>query len=317
MKSIAIHIGLHKAASTYLQSQIFSQTEANYVFVSGYKREYLELVQSPDRYDPETFRCWVSAEIQKTADQPTYALTILSHEELSGHPHGYDIVNPTVVAENLQRTFPNAKIILIVRNQFSYLRSIYTFRVAIKGQEPRCYEKFLAEEGRLGLFEKLDYHKLVEPYISLFGQDKVLVLPVELLKEDFERFNRTITDFLGVPPVLLEQAAVVNPSTKSSLIIQFWRPFNFLFAALLALLERLQIETKGEYPFEKLRYTYYEFKQKVTGVLNSLLKSTKQVGAEKHIGYDDLVQRYAASNTQLQAYVGVDLAAYGYPISEQ
>jgi hypothetical protein len=313
MKSVAVHIGYHKTASTYLQTSVFPRLEANYVFVAGPQRAYLELIQSRNQYAPEKFRQWVSAQVEAQGKGRHYDLTILSHEELSGHPHGYKQIDPFVVADNLMRTYPAAKVILVVRNQFDYLRSLYTFRVAIKGQEYRRFERFLNEEGQLGLFDKLEYHQLAGYYVSLYGQENVLILPMELLGDSAVPFNQVITDFLDVPPIPTLGDKIVNPSTNLASVVHFWRPLNYLFAAFIALLGSLGIEPEEAYPYERLRYAYYALKRRGTRLLATLLRFTPEVDPSSYSGYPDLQKRYIESNRQLQQYVPVDLFAYGYP----
>ncbi len=312
--SVFIHVGYHKAASTYLQKFVFPVIEANYVFLAGYKRHVLDMVQS-ETCDDRGVKNWIEAEIRRKYGNNPYPATVLSHEELSGMPCGYKTVNPMMVADNLRRLFPQAKILIVVRNQFSYLRSIYTYRVAIKGEESRSFAQFLEEEGALGLWEKLEYDKLVSYYISLFGKDAVCVLPLELLKKDTGEFCRKLSLFLRVP-VSPSGGKVVNESTKLLPVLRFWRPVNFLFARLLLSLKALGIETKEEYPYQRLRYTFYGIKKVSTRWLNRLFCKAKTLDMQFLRQDQELVTRYAASNGRLGAQLHMDLGELGYPVTQ-
>jgi sulfotransferase family protein len=199
MKNVIIHIGFHKSASTFRQSDVFPQLPVRYVFLAGPSRQMLDMAESEKEFDANALREWIvqetAEEHKKSGDEPT----IISHEELSGHPHGYDIVDPITTARNLKEAFPEAKILIIIRNQFDYLTSIYTFRVAIKGAEYRSFDRFLTEEGKKGLFAHLEYHQLVKHHIELFGREQVLVLPMEYLRARPEEFFHDLTGFIGVP----------------------------------------------------------------------------------------------------------------------
>jgi len=155
MESQVIHIGYHKSASTFLQKQVFPFLPINYLFFAGENREYLDLIESENNPNPELIHSWVAREISRKYPTGKHDVTVLSHEELSGHPHGYKSISPFTTAKNLKRTFPDAKILIIIRNQLDYLTSIYTFRVAIKGYEIRNFSSFLGEEEEKGLIDHL------------------------------------------------------------------------------------------------------------------------------------------------------------------
>lgn len=316
MERTVIHIGLHKAASTYLQTRLFPALPAHYVFVAGYRRRVLDQVQSSAGFDPDVLHEYVRAEIARTYGRTTYPLTILSHEELSGHPHGHHRVDPAAVAANLKEAFPGAGIILVIRDQFAYLRSLYAFRVAIQGLETRTPEQFFREEGRLGLFDKLEYDRLVEVYTARFGTENLLVVPVELLRENPAAFNRAITGFLNLAPVAARQHPIVNPGTTLSGVTRFWRPLNAGVNALIAGLQALGIEPHEEYPYRRLRYSYFAVKRRLTPLLNHLLSATAQLSPRDLVCCNELFERYAQSNARLLRLAGIDidLARYGYPL---
>ncbi len=312
MDSFVIHIGFHKSASTYLQEYLFPRLQVNYVFLAGHKREMLNMVQSPTDFNAQVLKDWIREDVGRRYENP-HPLTVVSHEELSGGPHGYDDVNPFLVASNLKKAFPSGKVIIIIRNQFGYLLSLYTFRVAIKGYETRNLERFLTEEGAKGLFEKLEYDRIVERYLSLFGRENVLVLPIELLRNDSQGFNDAVTDFLGVPPIAADAVRPVNESTKLLAVLQFWRPINYCFGSFLGLLRFLHIQPEEEYPYQWLRYKYYGVKRRTTARLNRLFETSSRIDISSYTGYKALEARYAASNARLQESIGVNLKECGYP----
>lgn len=316
MERTVIHIGLHKAASTYLQSRLFPALPAHYVFVAGYRRRVLDQVQASAGFDPNVLHEYVRAEIARKYGSKTHPLTILSHEELSGHPHGHCSVDPAAVAANLKKAYPEAGIMLIIRDQFAYLRSLYAFRVAIQGLETRAPERFFREEGCLGLFDKLEYDRLVEVYAARFGIENLLVVPVELLRADPDAFNEAITGFLGLAPVAFRQHSVVNPGTTRSGVTRFWRPLNAGVSALIAGLQALGIEPREEYPYQRLRYTYFALKRRLTPLLNRLLSATDQLHVQELVCYTELFERYARSNARLLQLLGnsLDLRGYGYSL---
>lgn len=312
MDSTIIHIGYHKSASTFLQQQVFPRLPVNYVFFAGDKRQYLDMIESDDGLDSNLIRNWVDQEIARKYPTGKHPTTVLSHEELSGHPHGYKLISPITTARNLKQTFPNAKILIIVRNQLDYLTSLYTFRVAIKGYETRSFSHFLEEEGKKGLYDHLEYHHLVEFYQQLFGVERVAVIPMELLLKSPDDFYGRLFKFMGIPTQLLKNAHPANVSTRSIAILNFWQLFNYLFSQILSLLKLVFGEKPGNFP--RFRSSYYDLKRKLTAALSKLLSRSKQLEIERLPMSTKFVERFAESNYRLNKLIGTDLSLFGYPV---
>lgn len=312
MESTIIHVGYHKSASTFLQQQIFPFLPINYVFFAGDKRQYLDMIESEDGLDPDAIRAWLDDEISRKYKEGRRSITLLSHEELSGHPHGYRNISPFTTAKNLKSVFPDAKILVIVRNQLDYITSLYTYRVAIKGYETRSFARFLNEEGEKGLFDHLEYHGLIEFYHQIFGPEKVAVLPLELLLAKPEMFYHRLFEFLEVPPQDFKNARPSNVSTKRLAILDFWRPINYLFGQILNLLRLVLGKRPGNFP--RFRSSFYALKRTLTGVLNKLLARSKQLEILESSGFAPVVERFAESNHRLNRLLNTDLALLGYPV---
>jgi hypothetical protein len=309
---VIIHIGYHKSASTYLQKRIFPQLTSKYL---GLPRPILNAIEAGPSFQVEELTAWVSSRLgeseqESDAQQPV----ILSNEELSGPPEGGARFDPFEVADNLNRAYPDARILIVVRNQFDYLRSIYAFRVAIKGYETRSFSKFLAEEGQQGLFAKLEYDGLIAYYASLFGAANVLVLPLELLKGSPAQFNNLIADFCGGSLSEVPDKPT-NVSTKKQVIVDFWIPVNVVFRKLLKLLSPFSRDNNPHYsPHRILRYSFYYFKRGVTWLFNKVYRHAKDLGFDEYPDYQGLYAIYADSNRRLQAFINVDLEVLGYPM---
>jgi hypothetical protein len=308
-ESVVIHIGYHKAASTYLQWRIFPKLPLNCVFLAEHKPQVLDFAASGKAFERELLQ-WVQEEITRKYTPP-HELTLVSLEDLTGHAYGRKTNDPFIIADTLKRAFPGAKILVVIRNQFEYMLSVYAYRVAIKGMEYRELAKFLREEGRLGLFEKLEYDRLIAYYISLFGKDNVLVLPVELLKADPDRFFEKLAGLLQVTQIPFKRNKKVNPSTRVAWVIQLWRPINFLFACLIKSLQLLHIETHDYYA--NLRLPFYRFREKITQRLNSRFKHSQKLAIPPDFARGELLARYAESNLRLEQLTNLDLKGLGYP----
>lgn len=312
MESTIIHIGYHKSASTYLQQKIFPQLPVNFLFFAGENRKYLNMIESKKGLDVEAIRAWVADEISLKYGNKRYPVTVLSHEELSGHPHGYGTISGFTTAKNIKQTFPEAKILILIRNQLAYLSSLYTYRVAIKGYETRSFARFLTEEGGKGLFDHLEYHKLIEFYHELFGPEQVIVLPVELLSSSPADFYGRLLRFMELPARTIHSARPINVSTKSLVLLTFWRSFNYLFGQFLFVLRFLFGQRPGNFP--GIRSTYYNLKRGLTGKFNKFLSKGKQLDITKMPNYLDFINRFRESNRHLNTLVDIDLSSLGYPV---
>lgn len=215
MPNILIHIGFHKTGTTFLQDFLFSNNSKG--FSSPWTVQSGEAIKHfvtthPERFDPRQTRKEFLSAVEKNGTEAL--VNVISHEDLSGYPvlsryYGSE------VAGRLHQTFPEAKILIGVREQQSMLRSLYGQYVRQDGQWP--LEMFFGTgDERPGFvpicrLDHFEYHLLVQHYIRLFGRERVLILPYELLKKDAIEFEDKIHSFTktgGVADAVLPPANV-------------------------------------------------------------------------------------------------------------
>lgn len=322
MSHTLIHVGLHKSASTFLQQNVFPRVEADYVFLAGHQRRLIDAVEGrAGDFSPRWLRDQVRGHLaeRRVAYVPGERNLILSHEELSGHPHGHRCVDPELVADNLHAAYPDARILLILRNPLHYLRSLYTYRVTTKGMESRGLSRFLDEEGRAGLFEKLEYDRLIDVYDRVFGRDRVTVLPMELLADHAEVFLDRVFRAAGVPSVEVSPGARVNTSSSHARVIGWWRPINAVLRPVPRTLAKMPAPLNAL--DMRLRYTYYRMQRRINPWLERRLGGPK-IRIEAYARYAELYERCARSNARTQDRLAGDglptsLAELGYPVSAE
>ena len=312
---VILHIGFHKSASTFLQKNLFPALPVNYLFFAGSNnnREILDYAESTSGFDPGVIHEWVNRELLKKYNTVERTTTILSHEELSGHPHGYDEICPYATARNLKRAFPQARVLIVIRNQWDYLASLYAFRVLRVGHESRSFERFVNEEGAKGLFNHLAYHQLVEYYHRLFGADHVLVLPMELLFRSPQEFCGQIRTFMHLPEEEINRQGPINATTKSTFILACWRPINFLFRLVLNALIYMMRKREERYPLRRFRFYFYNARSKLTELVENKLFTARTIHITDCSSYSKLESRFGASNKQLEEMLQTDLSSMGYP----
>lgn len=182
MNDVFIHVGLQKTGTTFLQEKVFKKLDVNYI-----------------RYLDEKI-------YNGSLDENKPLL--LSNEDLSGYPHCVYRKDADVsrwrIARNLSVLFPNAKIILGLREESSWLRSLY--REAVRQGLVLGFQDF----KNMFNMEMLDFQKYVDFLKNLF--DDVYVYYFEDLKKDYMSVVEGICGFIGVPVPSGVNNVLVNPS---------------------------------------------------------------------------------------------------------
>jgi hypothetical protein len=124
---------------------------------------------------------------------------VLSHERLSGNPHSgyYDIDQ---IANRFHRTIDNPQVVVIIREQYDLIASIYKQYVRIGGTRTLAEYVMPYNDLRMPQFSwlPLRYVDILKQYRSLFGTDKVCALPFEWLKNDNQPLLKTLCKFINV-----------------------------------------------------------------------------------------------------------------------
>ena len=191
-----LHIGYHKTGTTWLQRHVFGDPMAGFSQMGGAQR-----LIAVNAFDFRPKRIRKQMERQMGRAQAQGLVPVLSSERLSGEPHfgGYD---SELIADRLAAVFPDARILMVVREQTSMFLSIY--KEYIRRGGAATLRQYLATP-RDGYwlpqfrFEFLEYHRLIRYYQDLFGAESVKVLPYELLRAQPGAFLGQIGEFVGVP----------------------------------------------------------------------------------------------------------------------
>ncbi|GEM_PF-1928543 len=321
-----IHIGYHKCASTFLQEKLFPQiADTN----EDLKRPlHGSAGERPQLLDWLTDPQFDSALIRDNAEEAAFfgkgERLVISQEELSGHLLGYDLTDPHLIARNLHRTFPEARILAVVRNQVDFLTSLYCYRVAIRGHETRTFDAFLDEDLPRGLEKQLRFHELLSLYRELFGDEKVLVLPMEQLIRDETEFLEQICSFLDIAEIPEMESGKTNRGSRQKMLIGLFRRTNIAFDAFLRLRARLDgkgaeaVDTRHSrlLAYFPLRNRYYSWQRRMSYAMARRFPRARKVDFAREIARHRLAERFADSNRTLRdsGLVDWDPADFGYPV---
>lgn len=230
---IAFHIGYHKTATLWLQRAYFPH-HSGVGLICKTKAPWEDpffhyLVATPEqKFCAEHCRELLHTKISQIPDRDSKRIIMISAERLSGFPMsgGFDSVN---IANRIHRVAPEAKIIVVVREQLDMIRSVYK-QMVVEGY-PGSIEQMLNKKSwKMAGFNRAfyEYDALIKVYVALFGPSKVLVLPYKLLRKDSDQFIHQMCNFLEigvVPPP--ETSEVVNRSLPASCIGLFRRLNRF------------------------------------------------------------------------------------------
>lgn len=222
MDKLLIHIGYHKTGSSWLQRHLFSASNQAFAAPLHRRDDVFQQIVMPNGLDFRSDRCRqaLAPRLRDAAAGPR--VPVISAERLSGSPYsgGYDSKE---LANRLQAVFPEARILIVIREQVSMLVSTYKAYVD-KGGMCSLREFFsppARARGRIPWFDAahFSYHRLIEHYHELFGPSRVLVLAFEQLRNDPLEFTHEIVRFAGAERNAGSHSErQVNPGIDASII---------------------------------------------------------------------------------------------------
>jgi hypothetical protein len=308
-----IHIGYHKTGSSWLQRFVFSaKAGAGFMrFSKGRAGPINTLIVSPNPldFDPDAARQTFAGLVGDAAERGLRP--VISSERLSGHPFtgGYDSKE---LAERLATTLPDGRVLIVIREQREMLLS--TYRQYVRAGGVWSLGQFLDPpvdtRTRVRLFDSnhFAYHRLIETYQRLFGEERVLVLPYELLRSEPGRFVTQIAHFAGVPlPAGFVESMPVEARPNlagSSAAARAKRVLNRLFARSdlhpAPLIDAPRLEALA-------RRRIGAVDRLVPGFLTARLERRDRDRVIEHAR-----GRFELSNCATSALCGLDLAVHGY-----
>jgi len=266
---------------------------------------------------PQFLSDWYEKTLQNIPSDARKDVTVISHELLSGHPKGYDPDAALKTAENINNLFPDAKIFIVIRKQISYIESLYSYKVSVKGREHRSFNSFIKKVGAKGLFTHLEYHRLIQHYYQLFGQDKVTVLPIELLQVSPAEFFQKLGDLLKADLLGTEFSRAVNQSRRSLIVLTACRFANYFFGLYLRIRVSLSPEERKMETYNALRFIFNKERGKFIEKFGGLFEGKWNLDGRRNSQYKKEIRNFEVSNSKLSALTGLDLEKYGYPVQAE
>lgn len=231
MEQVLIHIGYHKTGTSWLQNELFiaGDTVFQPLSLKAKKQSTLakHFIMDEDGYLLHSCDENTQVILQKLSElrEPMLKagnkIPVISSERLSGNPHssGFDAA---MTAKRLHKIFPQAKILIVIREQSSFIVSNYFQYLSAGGTH--SISKYLAGkyDGKQPHFSPhhLSYHLLVQHYQVLFGTQQVLTLPYELFAADKPAFFDQLSKFVQATIHIHPERYEVHQNQKKN---HFWQ----------------------------------------------------------------------------------------------
>ena len=314
MPRFVLHVGYPKTGTTFLQQSVFAQLDA-----------VLNLGRPLDMYNADTLGLrrgilvdpapdldaiaeTMRTDVRQRAADGDRRVAVLSDEHFSTAALTSTMATqpPETVFARLRATFPDARVLFVLRRQADLVRSQHTNELRV-ARTRRGLAAWLAEERARadgGVFRAFDFERTAEVAASHFGADRLHVLLYEDLVHAPDRFAHDLAAALDVPPDLVKPYIASTPLNRSSgledvyLTLRRWVPPAALRAGPLRHLRRGAILPRVRRIAARLP------------VMGAARRLDPAVEAE-------IQHHFAPGNTRLAVRFGLPLAAYGYPVESQ
>lgn len=196
--TLLFHPGFHKTGTTWLQDQLFSDRRLFNTLLSHLEVDETVVRPHDLLFDPGP----AAALIGDRRGAVPGAIDVVSSEIMVGNPF-FGSRDGATIAQRVARIAPDARILLTVRAQPAMMRSLYQ-QYLKRGGGLAPAEFFVpgCEPGYFGFDPAVFRFDLyAQRYAELFGRDKVIVLPQELLARDPRGFVDSLLRFCGHDPL--------------------------------------------------------------------------------------------------------------------
>lgn len=307
MNKSVIHIGANKTGSTTLQRALFSRHSGlHYLGEDGAGYEvYGELLNSmiadDDLYYPaDRCRDLFQQHLQQAAGK-----TFLYSSE--------DVMTsriPRRCAERLKSLVPDARILLVIRNQLTAIPSFYVNHGAfLKPAPPSYYRRYVSFDdwmafqmmfSKYGALASYYYDRLLTLYADMFGSENIHVLLFEEFLDDRKTFVERLCRVLELDDVgeamTLIDGRHERPSITARLLAYNRFRTKFFWG----------VSFSGYIPFGKV----------IAGALQRFLDSGPRAKVELSLAWQRKISSlYAKDNLALAKLYKLPLEKYGYPMA--
>lgn len=306
-RSIYIHVGYHKTATSWLQQVVFPK-HPHIEFWDPRNRKFEWLTQIAYLHDFDFPTTEFKSKIDQALESQDYKPVVISWEGFMGDPFTGAQTSKRN-ADRLHSLFPDARIIVGIRSQMGMLVSLYRQYVQEGGTCTLPQLLSLPASGRVKLdLNHLCFDRLLNYYVQLFGFESVYIYLYEDIKNKPVSFLHELLSYIGVEPLGIDRTKIrknVNRSL-SPFSVRIMRFANLFLANTFT---PVTIVPKRFLPAIRLRYM-------LQGKLDPLLfsrfmKDFQYIPADLVLS---LRAHYRSTNEHLVEQFNLPLQNYDYPL---
>ena len=297
-----IHIGHHKTGSSFIQKTVLPKIETLKLLDQGKKDRVTNIQLKQALYDL-CLKSQLHFDIKKVSSElKKYDFNCLSSESFLGNgsieSSSANLIRN--IAERLLRLFGKTKIILVIRNQSTWLKSYYLDDIEFGYS---CsFKKWIELKKSRSQLDWCKYSEIIKLYYELFGKKNVKVYLYE------EIFNKTIFYSLFKSFGLTKK--VLNEIDFNKKVNESFSPLTFY----LQLLVNRIIGTRANYGDG---YLYTKWTKKIRPFLDNVSNKIPFIDKKPNIGFKEydkiLHELYAKNNNETSKLINKNLKKYGYP----
>jgi len=108
------------------------------------------------------------------------------------------LVDPDEAARRLHRAHPQAKVLIVLREQTDWLNSIYKYSINELPAAQRSFADYCATPYGTVLLQAGHFDKTITAYLDIFGSNRICVLRYDDLVNAPGRFTARLCAFIGI-----------------------------------------------------------------------------------------------------------------------
>ncbi len=202
-KADVLHIGYPKAASTFLVGFLQSHPQ-----ITVDQFQLSDLLQPNAgalsmRQKPCADKVHVSKD-ENVAESVCVVGDLKNWQRYLYTPDAWDrvkndvIVDPAEAAARLHKVHPEAKVLIVIREQSDWMQSVYKFVMSQLPWNRRSFTDYCTTPSGVVLLQAGHFDQTIRAYIEIFGSNRIRVLRFEDIVGAPHRFSAQLFGFLGV-----------------------------------------------------------------------------------------------------------------------
>lgn len=242
MCEIYLHIGLHKTGTKFFQHKIFPNLDVNkFIYNPPVLTQYLMDYLKANNEDKDQCLQFLREEYRKFNNDNRAIL--ISREIMSGNLFSAYRLWPIRI-KNIKSCFPEAKVIITLRNQIDWLVSCY--RESVHEHHYQTISEFLSTDSAIETSQNtinknglvcldpyiLDYSKMIQVLFDQFGKHNVKILFFENFKKNKQSFTNSLLEYIGAETFQIVKEKKIPNRGYSALAIYIsilrYKLFSFL-----------------------------------------------------------------------------------------